>query len=253
MLLPATYYNDIADWARRFYNKKMRLDRFLVQSNICSRREAKQLVKKSRVSVNGTPAKDPSAHINEDSDVVTFDGNPVSYNKFRYYMLNKPQGVVSSTDDGLNSTVIDLISSEDTKDLFPVGRLDKDTEGLLLITNNGKLAHELLSPRHHVDKRYYVETDIKLTPGVMETFRRGVDIGDEKPTLPADIEESGKGYTVTIHEGRYHQIKRMFAALGPKVTFLKRISMGPLTLDGKLEPGQYRPLTGEEIEKLLSN
>ena len=229
----------------------MRLDQFLVKSDIGSRSEVKKLVKAGRVCVGDAVVRDPSVHIDENTDTVTLDGAAVVYEKFRYYMLNKPAGYVSATQDGQCATVIDLLDGVSKKDLFPVGRLDKDTEGLLLITNDGKLSHELLSPSHHVDKKYYVCTDRMIGAEEKKAFEKGLDIGDDKPTLPAKIEETDNGYIVTIREGRFHQIKRMFSALGAEVTFLKRLSMGGLVLDESLLPGQFRPLTTDEIKNLF--
>ena len=229
----------------------MRLDRFLVQSNICSRSDAKRIVRAGRVSVNDRTVSDPSVHIDENADRVMFDNSPVVYEQFRYYMLNKPQGYVTATCDGKCGTVLDLLEGINRSGLFPVGRLDKDTEGLLLITDNGKLAHDLLSPKRHVDKCYLAVVDRKLTSDEIKAFAAGVDIGDDKPTLPAVIEEGEDHYLVTIREGRFHQIKRMFAAFGAKVTFLKRLSMGPLTLDEDLESGQFRKLTDDEVKNLF--
>lgn len=236
----------------------MRLDQFLVKSNICSRSEAKKYVKSGRVSVNGQIARDSSAHIDEHGDEVCFDGIVVVYESNHYYMLNKPAGVVSATRDGLSDTVIDILRDENTRELFPVGRLDKDTEGLLLITDDGKLAHELLSPRKHVDKIYFVIADNALSQEQMEVMEKGVDIGDEKITLPAVIRQlsgdsynnTGFYYELTIHEGRFHQVKRMFEAFGSNVIYLKRLSMGSLVLDELLGPGEYRKLTQDEIEGL---
>ena len=233
----------------------MRLDRFLVKTDICSRSEAKKLIRSGRVCVNGEALRDPSVHVDENFDEITFDGETVVYEDYRYYMLNKPQGYVSATEDGASATVLDLLEGVNKKDLFPVGRLDKDTEGLLLITNDGKLAHELLSPKKHVDKRYYAKVDKRLTSDELTVFAGGIDIGDEKPTLPARIEECDDtdtpSYLVTISEGRYHQIKRMFNAFGANVTFLKRLSMGSLVLDKDLESGQFRKLEKGETDDLL--
>ncbi len=232
----------------------MRIDRFLVKNSICSRSEAKKIVRSGRVSVNGKTLADPSVHIDEASDEICFDGQIIRYEKFRYYMLNKPQGIVSATEDTGCATVLDLFEGVNKKDLFPVGRLDKDTEGLLLITNDGKLAHELLSPKRHVDKKYYVETNRLLNDEDMRIFEEGVDIGDAKKTLPAKIEkitdQEKNAYYVTIREGRFHQIKRMFQAFGAGVTYLKRISMGGLVLDETLDPGDFRPLSSDEISLL---
>lgn len=238
----------------------MRLDQFLVKSNICSRTEAKKYIKSGRVIVNGVVAKDSSAHIDEKKDEVLFDNLVIEYSEFHYYMLNKPAGCVTATRDGLSATVIDLLKGEPVKDLFPVGRLDKDTEGLLIITDDGKLAHELLSPKKHVEKCYYVISNKQLTPDVALQMETGLDIGDDKPTLPAKVKEladdeissryNGFAYTLTICEGRFHQVKRMFEACGAKVLYLRRISMGGLALDEKLESGEYRKLTDEEVDLL---
>lgn len=269
----------------------MRLDQYLVKSNICSRSEAKKIIKKGRVCINGVVVKDSALHVEPSSDEVKLDGAAIGFEEFRYFMLNKPAGCVSATKDGLSQTVIELLSGEDTRDLFPVGRLDKDTEGLLLITNDGKLAHELLSPRHHVDKIYEAMVDGELSDEEMQQFMEGLDIGDEKKTMPAKIEKVGEAaeaeggsddgrdggsensgsenagsehvgsdekvyirnnyvYRVTIHEGRFHQVKRMFEAVGKHVIFLKRVSMGPLMLDEGLEKGSYRRLTQEELNCL---
>ncbi len=233
----------------------MRLDQFLVKTDICSRSEAKKLIRSGRVCVGKMTVSDPSFHVDEENDEISFDGQIIVYESYRYYMLNKPQGYLSATEDGTCATVLDLLDGVNKKDLFPVGRLDKDTEGLLLITNDGKLAHELLSPRKHVDKRYYVETDKRLTPDELAAFAEGVDIGDDKPTLGAKIEEFGDtettAYYVTIREGRYHQIKRMFNAFDANVTYLKRLSMGSLILDKDLEIGRFRKLVQDEIDDLF--
>lgn len=239
----------------------MRLDQFLVQANICSRSEAKKIIKKGRVCVNGQINRDNSDHIDESADLITVDGKLIEYSRYHYYMLNKPAGCVSATRDGLSTTVIELLKGENVKNCFPVGRLDKDTEGLLIITDDGKLAHELLSPKHHVNKVYEVIADKKLSDSDTEQIEGGMDIGDDKLTLPASItyvEDISEGvsslykYELTICEGRFHQVKRMFEKCGSKVVYLKRIAMGPLELDVDLEPGKYRILTEEEIE-LLSN
>ncbi len=169
-------------------------------------------------------------------------------------MLNKPAGVVSATRDPKEPTVLDLILDKRRKDLFPVGRLDKDTEGLLLITNDGALSHSLLSPRKHVDKTYYAKVEGLVTEEHVRLFAQGVDLGEEKPALPAVLEIQEAGETslvlVTLREGRYHQVKRMFQALGCEVRYLKRLSMGSLRLDESLKPGEYRKLTEEELENL---
>lgn len=234
-------------------SETMRLDKFLCDCEIGTRSEVKQYIKKGRVKVNDAPAKDSSVKITPGEDIIKFDDTILLYARYRYYILNKPKGVVSATKDGLSDTVVELLQDEITKDLFPVGRLDKDTTGLLLITNDGKLAHNLLSPKKHVDKTYIATVDKELTDDEMKEFEGGLDIGDDKPTLPAKISrEDAFVYRVTIHEGRYHQVKRMFEVFKSTVTELKRTSFGPLYLDDSLEEGDYRPLTDEEIS-LLTN
>lgn len=233
----------------------IRLDKYITDCDVASRSRAKKLIGWGRVTVDGRVVRDPSAKVDVTKSSVVVDGEKVSYEQFRYYMLNKPAGCVSATKDKLSSTVIELLKGENTKDLFPVGRLDKDTEGLLLITNDGQLAHRLLSPKKHVDKVYVATVDKPLNKEAMEQFCTGLDIGDDKPTEQAAIEyleadDSTYLYRVTIHEGRFHQIKRMFEALGSNVTALKRISMGSLVLDESLPPGEYRKLTEDELAKL---
>lgn len=240
----------------------MRIDRLLSESNICSRSEAKQYIKKGRVSVDGIIIKDPSCHVDESASVVTVDGKAVFYEKYHYYMLNKPAGCVSATKDGLSDTVVEILKDENIKGLFPVGRLDKDTEGLLLITDDGALAHKLTSPKHHVEKVYYVETDLALSKESMQLMESGVDIGDEKITLPAKVtkcdiiphgDEMLRGsyaYQLTITEGRFHQVKRMFEACDSRVIYLKRLKIGGLILDESLREGKYRRLTKEELDLL---
>lgn len=235
----------------------IRLDKYLADSGIGTRAEVKRYLKAGRVMVNGEVVNDPSVKINETQDTVCVDQNPVQYEKLLYYMFNKPEGCVSATKDKLSETVIEYLKGEPTKDLFPVGRLDKDTTGLLLITNDGQLAHRLLSPKKHVDKVYIATVNELLSDNEMGRFAAGLDIGDDEITLPAAIEYVGEksphmefSYKVTIFEGRYHQVKRMFEAVGAKVLKLSRVSMGPLLLDEKLMPGEYRKLREEEIEQL---
>ena len=189
--------------------KLMRLDKYLVEMNKGSRTQIKDAAKKGRIQVNGVPEKKTERKIDPETDEVTFDGQAVSYRAMEYIMLYKPQGVISATEDKRHRTVIDLLSGENRCDLFPVGRLDIDTEGLLLLTNDGDLTHRLLAPGKHVDKVYFARI-----------------------------------------EGKFHQVKRMFEALGCQVVFLKRLSMGSLKLDPELKPGEYRPLTEEELELL---
>ena len=234
--------------------KLMRLDKYLVEMNKGSRTQIKDAAKKGRIQVNGVPEKKTERKIDPETDEVTFDGQTVSYRAMEYIMLYKPQGVISATEDKRHKTVIDLLSGENRSDLFPVGRLDIDTEGLLLITNDGELAHNLLSPKKHVDKVYLAHVSGGLPEDAVKRFEEGIKLEDGTMTLPAELkilkgagpEEDAQEVLVTIREGKFHQIKRMFEALGCRVEYLKRISMGPLILDPNLEPGEYRPLTLQE-------
>ena len=230
----------------------MRLDKYLTTLGIGSRTQVKELIKKGKITVNGEKILKPDIHIDENNDEVDLNGVNLKYNKFYYYMLNKPAGVLSAVSDNNCKTVIDLLDVTPKKGLFPVGRLDKDTEGLLLLTNDGALAHNLLSPRKHVDKTYFAILDGEVGEKEQELFLQGLDIGDEKKTLPAKLEITDKANEVfiTVQEGRFHQVKRMAEAVGRKVEYLKRISMGPLVLDKELKKGEYRPLFEEELAKL---
>ena len=233
----------------------MRLDKYLCETGFGTRSQVKDLLKKGQVMVNGEVVKKPELKINETTDQILCQGKKASYQKNIYLMLHKPAGVVSATEDNREKTVLDLVRPEDRKNgLFPVGRLDKDTEGLMLLTDDGELAHRLLSPKKHVDKTYYAKIDGQVTEEHVKQFREGLDIGDEKKTLPAVLTILLSGpvseIEVTIHEGRFHQIKRMFEAVGCKVTYLKRLSMGSLVLDETLPPEEYRPLTEAELEDL---
>lgn len=233
---------------------KMRLDKYLSNGGGGTRTEVKQYIKKGRVTVNGICVREPESKVDIDADTVCLDSKAFACETLCYYMLHKPAGYVSATEDRKEQTVMELLSNSCKKGCFPVGRLDKDTEGLLLITNDGILAHNLLSPKKHVDKVYYAVVQGEVTEEDAKLFEKGVDIGDEKPTLPARlvILESGEQSRVrlTIREGRFHQVKRMFAAAGKQVVYLKRLSMGSLQLDETLERGAYRPLTQEEIKEL---
>ncbi len=189
--------------------------------------------------------------VKENEDTVTFQGKPLSYAAFHYYILHKPAGVITATEDKKESTVMDILKEEKVKNLFPVGRLDKDTEGLLLITDDGELAHNLLSPKKHVDKEYLVKVRDSISEEDCKKLSEGVDIGDEKPTAPAKVERvAEKEILLTIREGRFHQVKRMLQAVGNEVVYLKRLSMGSLRLPKDLEKGAYRPLSEEEIYKI---
>lgn len=234
----------------------MRLDKYLAEMGVGTRQEVKKQIRQGKAAVNGTVVKAADTKIDETSDEVTICGRNISYVSYEYYMLNKPGGVVSATEERRDTTVIDLIKDKKRKDLFPVGRLDKDTEGLLLITNDGDLAHRLLAPKKHVDKVYYAKIDGMVTEEDVKRFAEGIDIGaeEEEMTRPAklDIMRSAEESEIrlTIHEGKFHQVKRMFLAVGKEVTYLKRERMGTLCLDENLKPGEYRLLTEEEIENV---
>ena len=297
-------------------NKMIRLDKYLCDLGIGTRSQVKELIRKGLVCVNSLPAKKPELKVDESADTVTVQGKVCHYEKYSYYLLHKPAGVVSATEDKKEKTVLSLLKDVNTKDLFPVGRLDKDTEGLLLLTNDGKLAHELLSPKKHVDKTYLAFLRSPLTKETCKQLAEGVDIGDEKPTLPAKVlypatscqedrllklveislqenrniehtllltiptsddisqenrnasasdkisaelrnvsafQETSPEHTLllTIHEGRFHQVKRMLQAVGNEVLYLKRLSFGPLLLDPSLAPGAFRSLTAKELADLL--
>ncbi len=236
----------------------MRLDKFLSEKGIGTRKQIKEYVKNGRATVNGTVVKSSDMHIDENKDEIAFDGNVLTYSNFYYFMLNKPTDVVSSTRAGKSVTVVDLLKDEGVKDLFPVGRLDKDTVGLLLLTNDGILAHNLLSPKKHVDKEYEVYLDHEITDEELHMLEGGVDIGDEEMTLPARAfrapdKEGHQVIHLIIHEGRFHQVKRMLKAVDNEVVFLRRLSMGSLKLDENLAEGEYRPLTEDEINCLTNS
>lgn len=277
--------------------KTMRLDRFLAEMGEGTRTQIRDMAKNGRIAVNGVIEKKADRKIDPEAVQVTVDGRPVLYAKFEYYMLNKPQGVVSATEDRLHTTVVELIAERKRGDLFPVGRLDIDTEGLLLITNDGDLAHRLLSPKKHVDKQYLAVLDGTLPADAARIFKEGIVLENGTKTLPAELVRAGGGtlsegaktfpgnlaggggemmtegaktfpanlagagaetlpdeertaWILTIREGKFHQVKRMFEALGCRVTYLKRLSMGNLKLDKSLKPGEYRPLTEAELRAL---
>lgn len=239
----------------------MRLDKLLAEMGIGTRSQAKDMAKKGRITVNGTPVKKADLKVDPERDVIAVDGQPIAYAAFEYYMLYKPQGVVSATEDKVHETVVGLITKRKRNDLFPVGRLDIDTEGLLLITNDGDLAHRLLAPKKHVDKVYEADVAGKLPEDAVRRMKEGLTLTDGTVTLPADLvildtREDGDGETIsriqlTIHEGKFHQVKRMFESIGCHVVYLKRLSMGSLKLDESLKPGGYRPLTEEELAALM--
>ncbi len=229
---------------------RLRLDKYLTEMGLGSRSEVKKAIGKGQAEINGEVVKKPEIKVDPTQDKVCFQGHFVIYESMEYYMLNKPAGVISASEDRRERTVVDLITTKKRNDLFPVGRLDRDTEGLLLITNDGDLAHRLLSPKKHVDKVYYARIDGKVTEENQKVFAEGLDIGEEKKTLPAQLHilKSGEEseITLTIREGKFHQVKRMFHAVGKEVVYLKRLQMGSLKLDETLRPGEYRKLTEQE-------
>lgn len=230
--------------------KQLRLDKLLADTGKWSRKDAKALLKQGRVRVDGEVEKSADRKVDPMAQSVTVDGERVGWAEFRYLMLHKPGGVLTATEDRHQKTVIDLLPAE-YRDLFPVGRLDKDTEGLLLLTDDGELAHRLLSPRHHVDKVYLAEIDGEVDPSDVAAFAAGLTLGDGTQCLPAGLESLGEGRClVTLREGKFHQVKRMLALRGKPVVKLKRLSMGEVTLDEALLPGQFRLLTAEEVESL---
>lgn len=232
----------------------LRLDKFLTELGVGTRSQVKKIIKANQITVNGEIAGKPEQKINPDSDEVCFHGKKLHYQSFEYYLFHKPKGCVSATEDRVHKTVLDYLEQTVRKDLFPVGRLDIDTEGLLLITNDGELAHSLLSPAKHVTKTYYAKVEGRVTEEDVNLFEKGVDIGENKLTKPATlvILYSGEVSEVelTITEGKFHQVKRMFTSVGKEVVYLKRLSMGPLILTEDLKPGEYRPLTEEELDAL---
>lgn len=235
----------------------LRLDRYLAECGVGSRKQAVSIIKAGRVSVNGSVVTEPGLKISED-EKVSVDGASLKYEKYSYYMLNKPQGCVSAVKDNLSDTVLKYLKGVNTRGLFPVGRLDKDTEGFLLITNDGELCHALISPGRHVDKTYYVVCDRSLPRNARSLFKNGIDIGDDSLCLPARLKamghvKEGMSYELTITEGRFHQVKRMFYALGCKVLYLKRVSIGGVELDPDLEAGAFRALTPKELDILKNH
>ncbi len=229
----------------------MRLDRLLCELNLGTRTQVKKEIKAGLVSVNGVTVLRPEEQVREAADLVCYKGQPCVYEEYVYYLLHKPAGVVSATQDKRDRTVLDLLAGEGRSDLFPVGRLDKDTEGLLLITNDGPLAHALLSPGRHVDKEYECHLAHTFDAHQRELLEQGVDIGEKKKCRPAVVRIlAEKKITLTITEGRFHQVKRMLHAVGNEVVYLKRIRMDRLQLEDSLEKGAYRRLTDEEVESL---
>lgn len=236
---------------------QMRLDKLLAEAGIGTRSEVKKAIKQKQVTVNEQIEDRPERKVNPDSDVICHLGKQICYEPFSYYLFYKPAGCVTAREDTREQTVMDFFPESIKNKLYPVGRLDKDTEGILLITNDGELTHRLLGPVYHVEKTYYVRLDCPVPKEAIEQFQNGLDIGDKKNTLPAKLtifpankqEDICYEAELTIYEGRFHQVKRMFKAVGCTVLYLKRISFGSLTLKD-LEKGEYRKLTQEEISFL---
>lgn len=250
-------------------DKEARLDKYVAEAAGITRKEAKTALSKGRVQVNGEVCKNGDQKVSE-ADMVTLDGKSLKKEGFLYLMLNKPSGVVSATEDGRDKTVLDLVREQSTADadsvsesgyflgkreVFPVGRLDKDTEGLLLLTDDGELAHRLLSPKKHVDKVYFARLNGEVPEDASDRFEEGIQVGQDYKALPANLEVLSVGdgcseVLITLREGKFHQVKRMCHEIGCEVTYLKRLSMGSLALDEALQLGQCRKLTWEEITML---
>ena len=235
----------------------MRLDKFLVENGLGSRSQVKEVLKKGLVLVNGRAEKSPKTHINETADEIVVSGQKLTYEKFVYYLLNKPKGYISATEDERHKTVLDLLDeTAREKEVFPVGRLDIDTHGLLLLTNNGKLAHAMLSPKKHVEKIYRAQVVGLMNQSDVERFARGIELKDftcqpaQLKIVKLDEEKETSLVEITLAEGKFHQVKRMVAACGKEVTDLQRLSMGPLQLDPELALGEWRRLTEEELKSL---
>lgn len=269
---------NVSEVGKKRMKEKVRLDKYLADMGVGTRSEVKQYIRKGRITINGSVVKKPEDKVLLNEDEVQFDGTIISYQSMEYFMLNKPAGVVSATTDERFQTVVELIYESKRKDLFPVGRLDKDTEGLLLLTNDGDLAHRLLSPKKHVDKTYEALVKGEVTNEDIIAFGKGLVVDDTFTALPARLiikqakteryeeqeviqflkdrnvsipmQETISQIQLTIHEGKFHQVKRMFQAVGKEVVYLKRCSMGTLQLDKKLGLGEYRTLTQEEIKEL---
>ena len=237
----------------------MRLDKFLANSGIGTRKEVKEILKRGKISVNGIFIKDGRIHINEKKDIIKYEDKVVGYKPFVYIMMNKPAGVISATEDNHHKTVIDLLNDKyRTYDIFPAGRLDIDTEGLLLLTNDGILSHNLLSPKKHVSKKYYVKIAKPLSENDVKILEKGIKLEENFITKKAKVEiisedscenDNNQVY-ITISEGKFHQVKRMFKAVNNEVLYLKRVKMGNLSLDKNLKLGEYRELTGKDLDEL---
>lgn len=229
----------------------MRLDKFLAHAGFGTRKEVKKLLKDGWVTVNGEICKKDDFKIDENKDEIMVGDDVVQYDQFVYLMMNKPAGYISATEDFHDPTVLDLLVKYEGKDLFPCGRLDKDTEGFLLLTNDGQLSHQLLSPKHHVEKEYYVELDHDFDLQYVASIESGIRLNEEEVCAPAKVTNiKGNSLHLILTEGKFHQVKRMMIATGNEVTYLKRLRMGALWLDESLGLGEYRKLTAEELELL---
>lgn len=233
------------------------MDKFLTLTGVGTRSEVKKILKTGAVTVNEETVKRPEQKIDPEKDRISYQGRPLSYEAFIALMFHKPAGCITATSDRSQRTVMDAITHDRKEELFPVGRLDIDTEGLLFLMNDGALSHRLLSPKHHVEKTYFARVEGTLSEADVEAFLAGIDIGEKRPTLPAKLVLLGQNASgtvseakVTICEGKFHQVKRMFAARGCRVTYLKRIAMAGILLDETLAPGEWRELTPEEKRKL---
>ena len=233
---------------------KLRLDKLLSDMGIASRKELKQMIKSGRVSVNGKAAVSPETKVDGDADEICLDGERLRYAKYRYYMIDKPCGVLTATEDSRQKTVMDLLTPEMRRmGLFPVGRLDKDTSGLLLLTNDGEFSHRVISPKSCVEKRYYARVDGEAGKEDVIAFEKGIVLGDGTQCLPAKLELlGGDECIVTVMEGKYHQVRRMLASRGKPVLELRRIAIGELELEADLGPGGFRELDKNDLCKVLS-
>lgn len=237
--------------------KKIRLDKLISHMGLATRSEVKKMIKQKRITVDGKLAKNASEQVGVSEQVISLDEHPINYQEFFYFIMNKPQGVISATKDNMHQTVIDLLEIEDrNKGVFPVGRLDIDTEGLLLLTNDGQLSHQLLSPKKDVPKTYFAKVDGKVTEADVEAFKQGLTLSDGYKCLPADLKIIRAGETseieLIIREGKFHQVKRMVEAVGKQVFYLQRIQMGNLKLPADIALGSYREITQAEKDLLTT-
>ena len=229
----------------------MRIDKYLSHSGYGTRKEVKKLIRSGFVTVNGIVIKNDDAKIDEDCDCIMIGDEVVNYQKHVYLMMNKPAGYLSATEDSYDATVLDLFTKFEGKDIFPIGRLDKDTEGLLILSNDGDLAHHVLSPKHHVEKEYYVELDHAFDERNIASIETGIRLNEEEVCAPAKVTNIQENHLhLILTEGKFHQVKRMMIACENEVTYLKRLRMGNLWLDETLDSGEYRPLTDEELQRL---